>query len=350
MSPPFGKYMNGAVPNCIDSFEVSVMGKRRYLLGAAAFAGMLVLILDGKTATQGAYDGVELCIKTVIPSLFPFFVLSNLISGVYAGTRIRVLRPFARICRIQEGMESILIPAFLGGYPVGAQTIAQGWRDGQLDRPEAERLLGFCNNAGPSFLFGMTAFMFPQKWMAWLLWGIHITAAMITANLIPGTSRESGMIPKKTISLPSALRSAITAMASVCGWVVFFRVMIAFLDRWILWLFPKELQTVIIGMMELSNGCLSLHMISDVGVRFIICSGMLAFGGLCVMMQVASVAQGVSLKWFLVGKMIQTAASVALAWVIVSGEYIVFGFLSLLIPLLFIKSRKNGSIPRKAGV
>ncbi len=326
------------------------MGKKRYLLGAAAFSGMLVLILDGKTATQGAYDGIELCIKTVIPSLFPFFVLSNLISGAYTGTRIKVLRPFARICRIPEGMESILIPAFLGGYPVGAQTIAQGWRDGQLERAKAERLLGFCNNAGPSFLFGITAFLFPQKWMAWLLWGIHITAAIMTANLIPGTYHASGMIPKKPVSLPGALRSAVTAMASVCGWVVFFRVLIAFLNRWILWLFPKELQTIIIGMMELSNGCLSLHMISDVEIRFIVCSGMLAFGGLCVMMQVASAAQGLSLKWFLTGKMIQTVISITLAWVMVSGEYIVFGFLVLLIPLLFIKSRKSGSIPGKAGV
>ena len=38
--------------------------------------GMLALILDGRTAIEGARQGIGLCLRTVIPSLFPFFVLS----------------------------------------------------------------------------------------------------------------------------------------------------------------------------------------------------------------------------------------------------------------------------------
>lgn len=326
------------------------MGKQRHLLGTAACIGMLVLILDGKTASQGAYDGIVLCIKTVIPSLFPFFVLSSLITGTSAGTRIRLLYPLARVFRLPTGMESLLVPAFLGGYPVGAQTVSQVWRSGQIPKEEAERLLGFCNNAGPSFLFGMASVMFPQWWMAWLLWLIHIAAAVVTARLIPEIQSHTVTVSQSVISLPNALHTAMMAMASVCGWVVFFRVLIAFLDRWILWLLPKHLQVIIIGVMEMSNGCMSLSNISDVGICFIICSGMLSFGGLCVMMQVASAAQGLSLKWFFTGKIIQTAASIALSWAFVSGEFIVFGFLLLLLPLTFVKSRKNGSFPGKAGV
>lgn len=326
------------------------MGKRRYLLGTAAFIGLLVLILDGKIAAQGAYDGIVLCIKTVIPSLFPFFVLSSLITGAFAGTRIRFLYPLAKLCRLPTGMESLLVPAFLGGYPVGAQTVSQQWRSGQIAKEEAERLLGFCNNAGPSFLFGMASVMFPQRWMAWMLWGIHIAAAVMTARLIPEIQSHTGTVSRGIVSLPNALHTAIAAMASVCGWVVFFRVVIAFLDRWILWLLPIQLQVIIIGVMELSNGCMSLPNITDVGIRFIICSGMLSFGGLCVMMQVSSAAQGLSLKWFFTGKLIQTAASIALSWALVSGEFIVFGFLLLLLPLTFVKSRKNGSFPEQASV
>lgn len=326
------------------------MEKRRYLLGMAAFMGILVLILDGKTATQGAYDGIMLCIKTIIPSLFPFFVLSNLITETFIGTKARLLQPLAKLCRLPDGMESLLVPAILGGYPVGAQTVAQGWRSGQIPKAEAERLLGFCNNAGPSFLFGMAAVMFPEHWAAWMLWLIHVASAVITSRLIPSPNSYAGTVSPRTVSLSMALHGAITAMASVCGWVVFFRVVIAFLDRWVLWLLPKYLQVIIMGFMELTNGCLSLHTISDVGMRFIICSGMLSFGGLCVIMQVVSVTQGLSLKWFFVGKLIQTAASIALSWTLVSGEFIVFGFLMLLLPFAFMKSGKKGSFPDRAGV
>lgn len=326
------------------------MGKKRYLLGIAAFAGMIVLILDGKTATAGAYDGIVICIQTVIPSLFPFFILSNLITATYTGTKMKILHPISKLCRLSDGQESLVIPAFLGGYPVAAQTIAQGWRSGQIEKQEAERLMGFCNNAGPSFLFGMASVMFPQNWMAWALWGIHIVSAIITARFIPGKRSCESKIPLQNVSLPNALRSAVSAMASVCGWVVFFRVMIAFLNRWILWMIPKSWQVLAIGILELSNGCMQLPQISDVGLRFIVCSGMLAFGGLCVMMQVSSAAQGLSLKCFFIGKLIQTAVSIVLSWAFVSGESIIFGFLFLLFPLVFMNYRKNGSIPGQAGV
>ena len=186
--------------------------------------------------------------------------------------------------------------------------------------------------------------------MAWILWFIHVASAIITSRLTPSPHSYAGSVSPRTVSLPMALHTAITAMASVCGWVVFFRVVIAFLDRWVLWLLPKYLQVIIMGFMELTNGCLSLQNISDVGIRFVVCSGMLSFGGLCVIMQVVSVSQGLSLKWFFAGKLIQTAASIVLSWAFVSGEFIVFGFLTLLLPLAFVKSRKKGSFPGKAGV
>ena len=48
--------------------------KQRCLLGIMAAVGMLVLIFDSALALEAARAGVELCLETVIPSLFPFFV------------------------------------------------------------------------------------------------------------------------------------------------------------------------------------------------------------------------------------------------------------------------------------
>jgi hypothetical protein len=41
-----------------------------------------MLILDGSTALAGAREGVQMCLYTVIPALFPFFVLSDLLSSL----------------------------------------------------------------------------------------------------------------------------------------------------------------------------------------------------------------------------------------------------------------------------
>ena len=196
----------------------------------APAVGMAILILDGKTALFGAKEGVMLCLQTVIPSLFPFFVLSGRMMEGAGGSRL--LRPLGRLCRIPEGAETVLIPAFLGGYPMGAACVGTAFRRGWLDRRQGKRLLAFCSNAGPAFLFGMLGAMFPRGWMVWSLWGIHVFSAILTAALIPGGGGRA-VLPQ-TPPAGGVMKGAVTAMGSVCGWVIFFRVILAVLDRWIL--------------------------------------------------------------------------------------------------------------------
>ena len=324
------------------------MRKKQLWTGMAASLGMLVLILDGKTALEGARQGIELCLRTVVPSLFPFFLLSILLTSSFIGSSLPLLRPLGRLCGVPKGAESLLVAGFLGGYPVGAQSIAAAYRAGQLHKKEAERLLAFCNNAGPAFLFGMVATMFPRRWMAWALWGIHMAGAVLAAVLIPGQrGNQVTMSPARPTSLSAALHSALRVMATVCGWVVLFRVILALLSRWFLWLLPAPAQVAVTGLLELSNGCCELMAVTDVRLRFCICAGMLAFGGLCVTMQTLSVTSGLSLKQYFLGKAMQTAFSLALAAAIVYGAWFPFGLLFLLC-LLF--RQKKSSIPAAVGV
>lgn len=287
---------------------------RRIWTGSLSALGLLLLILDAKTALYGASQGMVLCLRSVIPSLFPFFALSILLTDALTGFRFPILRPVGKLCGLPQGGESLLAVGLLGGYPVGAQSVAQAYRAGQLTKQDARRMLGFCSNAGPAFLFGMVASKFPQLWMAWVLWGIHILSALVVGVLLPGKSKQTVKLPvQKQSSLSNALRQSVTVMAGVCGWVVLFRVIIAFLDRWCLWLFPDWAQVAVTGLLELANGCCELDRIENSGLRFIICSAILGFGGLCVTMQTVSVTDGLGLGWYLPGKLIQGLVSVILA-------------------------------------
>ena len=326
------------------------MGKRKLWSGIGAFVGMLILILDGKIAMEGAQIGVELCIRTVIPSLFPFFLLSILVTGTLLGEKLPLLTGIGRLFHIPKGAESILIPAFLGGYPVGAQCIAQSFRAGQLDRATAERMLAFCSNAGPAFLFGMVGSIFPKRWMVWAIWGILILSAWLVSLLYPCRNSEAAFQPGEEVSVTAALSSATRVMASVCGWVVLFRVIIAFLSRWCLWVFPTLVQVAITGILELSNGCCELTAVTDIPLRFVLCTGMLSLGGICVTLQTLSVTGGLSLKYYFPGKLLQTAFSILLAASIACR----LPFLLLLIPVPFLlrlrKKENSSSIPGILGV
>lgn len=307
---------------------------------------MAILILDGKTALFGAKEGISICLQTVIPALFPFFVLSGWLMGMAGGSRL--LRPLGRLCRIPEGAEAVLIPAFLGGYPMGAACVGTACRRGWLDRREGARLLAFCSNAGPAFLFGMLGPMFPRGWMVWSLWGIHVLGAILTAAVLPGGGGRAAL--PDTPPSDGIMKGAVSAMASVCGWVIFFRVVLAFLDRWVLWLLPLWAQVLGTGLLELINGCLRLGYLESLSERYVFCSAFLAMGGLCVALQTASVAGGLPMRSYFLGKALQTGFSLLFSTGVVLGFWPVLLAISGLFLLISPGIRKNSGKISEVGV
>lgn len=289
------------------------MKRKQLWTGIFGCLGIFLLILDGKTALAGAQSGVALCLMTVIPSLFPFFLLTNVITGSLLGMELSPLQPIAKLFGLPNGGESLLIPAFLGGYPMGAQAISAAYARGQLKKEDASRMLAFCNNAGPAFLFGMIAPLLPEKWMAWSLWGIHIASALVLATVFPVSSQEIEPSKQPLPSLSQSMRASVAAVASVCGWVICFRVVTAFLGRWFLWRLPVMAQILITGLLEMVGGCSQLALIESTSVRYLICAGFLAIGGLCVTMQTMSVVRELPLKYYFWGKAMQAVLSILFA-------------------------------------
>ncbi len=275
---------------------------------------MLLLILDTKTAFNGAREALDLCLRTVIPSLFPFFVFSTLLTSGLTGMNLKILTPLGSLLRIPKGSEPIFLVGALGGYPTGAQAVADGFSSGQITSRDARRMLGFCSNAGPSFLFGIAGLCFTSPERPWVLWGIHLLSALLTGMLLPGGRRNVTTLSRKNaVTMPEALKRSLRITAQVCGWIVIFRVLLAFLQRWFLWLFPPIHQILTHGFLELTIGCLSLVLVESEGLRFILCAGFLAFGGLCITMQTLSVTSPVGMGMYFPGKLLQMLISVLLA-------------------------------------
>lgn len=298
------------------------MKNRQKNLWLIAAIGMAVLILDSKTAVNGAYEGVELCSSVVIPSLLPFFVLSGILTSALSGTSPKLLTPIRYLCKIPPGSESLLAVGLLGGYPVGAQAIGQAYREKRLSKSDAHRLLGFCNNAGPSFIFGMGSGLFSKAHYVWLLWVLLTASAILTGMLLPASScstAEPGR--RQSISLSEALMRALRVTAVVCGWIILFKTLLAFLHRWILWFLPGIVGVALTGLLELANGIISLRGIPEESLRFVISAVFLSSGGLCVAMQIQSVVSGLGIGLYFPGKLLQTA--------------IVFSISAALQPILF---------------
>lgn len=295
---------------------------------------MLVLILDSRTAMLGAQNGLELCINTVIPSLFPFFVISIILTNTLSGRKISFLKPIGQFCKMPPGSEGLLLVGLLGGYPVGAKCVYDAWNRNQLTTVNAQRCLGFCSNAGPAFIFGMCGGLFSNHWTAWILWAIHIASALFVGHILPEKEAHQMRtnISERT-TLPDAVAKAINAMLSVCGWVVLFRVIIAFFQRWFLWLLPVNCRAIIEGLLELANGCTGLVTLESEGLRFILCAAFLGLGGLCVGLQTISVVGKLGCGMYFPGKVMQCVFSCCLASLFACVQYHIF---SPVLPLMAI--------------
>ena len=291
------------------------------------------LILFPSEAADAARQGLVLCFRTVLPSLFPFFVLSSLFVATGAADAVgRVLEPVMRPLFYLSGAgASALVLGLVGGYPVGARTTAELYRGGSLAKAEAERLLSFCNNAGPGFILGICGgAVFGSVRAGLYLYLVHVAAAVLAGVALRrcslmecdaerslrrrrGNASSSKASRSSLAAFPACVRDSFAAVWSVCGFVVLFAVVLRFAAM----LLPAGAEgrcayPLLLGFVELTNGVMALA--SDRG-GFVLCAALLAWGGLSVHAQTLSVLEGTDLspRLYFLGKAAQTALSVPLA-------------------------------------
>ena len=299
----------------IEWDEVKSM-RRRILPTLGLLGVMALLLLCSADAAQAVRDALVLCAQSVIPALFPFFVVSSLFIDLGCAAVLgRSLAPVMhRLFGVSGAGGTAFLLGIIGGYPVGGRTAGELYRSGQCEREECERLLAFCNNAGPSFILGIAGLgCFGSVRVGAWLYLIHVGAAVMVGLLFRSTSRQMGR-PEKTETprwadaLIEAVRGGAMSMVSICAFVVFFLVILRLFSR-----FTGIQHGAILGIVEMTNGILRL---ANDRRGFIWAAGLLGWGGLSVHCQTAAVlsGSGLSLKRYFIGKALQAAISMAAAW------------------------------------
>ena len=216
-----------------------------------------------------------------------------------------------------------LVLGLCGGYPVGARTAAELVENGALSRDEGERLLAFCNNAGPGFLLGVCGTgVFSSSRAGAALYLIHVAAALcaglLTCRALPpaphGTyPHKSAKAQRFSTAFPTAVQNALTGCLNVSAFVVFFTVLARLLLHFLPEAFASSLPcALLLGFLELTSGVLALPC-SRAG--FLSCAALLGWGGLSVHCQTLSVlaASPLSARYYLRGKTLQSLLSLLLA-------------------------------------
>ena len=267
----------------------------------------MLLLFPGRCSLF-AGEALKLCACAVIPSLFPFMVLSPLlVESLPKGGRSG-----AAVCR------SAFLIGMVTGFPVGAVTVAQMYRGGRLDKDRAERLLGVCSGAGPAFLIGYAGNALWGSAAAGWCYILFQTAAslvlylwyMRSADKAPSPlSRAPETTSAPSLSLPAAIRGAVQNVLAVCGFVVFFSVLRGLLcDVCTVLQLPLSLSLLLNGGTEMTGGLAEVAACAFQGTPagFVLSALFVGFGGVCVMMQVSAFAReaGLSMHHYLPQKLL----------------------------------------------
>lgn len=281
---------------------------KKWAITALATAFVLALLSRPAPAASAVREGLQLCAETVIPSLFPFFVAVSLIirMGVVSGRGLSWL--MGPLFGLSGTCALPMVAGLVGGYPSGARTAAQLWKQGELSREEAEQCLGFVNNCGPAFVISYVGVgIFGSSRVGVVLYIIHVLSALATGVLLGRRrSREraaAGPVRPQTVSVgkavTEAVASSVEAVLRICGFVVVFSTASALL----------ALPAPVLGAVEMVSGLAALPV---TGEGLVMASGILAWGGLSVHCQTMAVLEGLSPARHWVGKALHSIFAVLL--------------------------------------
>ena len=317
--------------------------KKRTTIGL--LIAMTALILDSRCAADSARDALSLCARTLIPSLFPLFVLGGMLVPGLAGLKIPGL---SRLLGFPGGF---FLLGCLGGYPLGAACIAQAVERGEVSARDARRMTGLCSLCGPSFLFGVVGGIFSIREAA-ALFVLQLEAALVTAAFWPGASADAASPSPMPVSLNDALSRSVSSILSVCGWVTLAAVAAGFLRRWLFPFLPTEVSILLTGLLELTNGIFAAQSM-DYDAAFVLCALFCAFGGVSVLLQICGLMRGIPMTMCFAQK-----AAHGFLTTILAILWLRIGIVSLfLVPaVLFVKLAVEipqsmvYNVPRKEGI
>ena len=242
---------------------------------------LIFLVIFSQTNLFAAKNGLTLWAKNVVPSLFPFFIATELLNYTnlpyYLGKLThKFMRPLFNVPG--EGSYAIIM-GIISGYPVGAKIINKFVEDGTCSKEEAERMLAFTNNSGPLFIIGTVGIsLFGDSTIGIILFVTHIMACL-TVGLIFGfvSKRYSYRSYRNTINttsydfsdigtiLSNSITNAISTILLIGGFIVLFSIIISMLNslniiKSICNLLeyasiPSEyVSSILTGLLELTNG------------------------------------------------------------------------------------------------
>ena len=244
----------------------------------------VLFYLFGSTVTESIKHSLKMCYSSIIPSLFPYFIISQITISVLKSTKISPAL-YAFVCSL------------LSGYPNGTASVCTLYNEGIIKRKNAVALLFCTANASPAFIVSFVGICILKSKTAGTVIMISQLISALCCFFVFRTNTIT--LPRPSVFkfsevLTNSISKSVEGTLQVCGSITFMGVIadliihfkIDLLILKILFFIPtKILRPILIGMIELTRG-ISLVDFTD-KTAFITASVIVGFSGISIILQCA---------------------------------------------------------------
>ena len=277
--------------------------RRQIIFCVCSIFALVLGLRYSELCAEGVRYGIELSVNKLIPSLFPFMVIAELIVSTNACAVLSraLAKPFSWLFKISsEGVLPFLL-GMLFGFPIGIKSAISLYENGKIDKSELIRLSLFTSIPSPAFfisavgegLFGSATF------------GVFIYLIALSGNIVIGIACRSLFESERGVyflsreqnrgatgaGFVSAVSSSALSLISVSAFVVFFS-MVSEVLKYFFELISLDtvLGVCVLGALEMTGGAALASALGEVGAP--LAAAILGFSGISVLCQFVSVCKG----------------------------------------------------------
>ncbi len=310
------KFLNKpAISDKISGLYLFIM---RYMLSAfAIFLLAFMLLRFPSYSADGVKKGISLCLESLVPSLYPFMIVTDIfISSKAAEIRsVTVGRLCKFLFRLPASAMPVILLSFIGGLPVGAKMSAELYERGLISKEQCARMLCFCINPGPAFVISAVGVSMLGSQSA----GLIIYISLVLSSFIIGVASRFFVSPDENLFIAeksicnesqtgnmiekSVIRSS-KAVLAVCSWVVAFSCLGELISVFAL---GEGMKSFLLCISEMTRGCFTAAGRYPVPIV----AAVIGFSGICGHFQIMGEMKKCFLKYktFLVCRIINSGLS-----------------------------------------
>ena len=271
----------------------------------------ILLIIDSKQVIETAQHSVTVCLSVIIPSLFAFMVISQIM--ISAGIADILFFPLYKISAFwfkgNRRQFSIFLLSLIGGYPVGIRLLKELIAYNKNYTAIAEKMLCYCYCGSPAFIIQIAGLsVFGSTDAGLIVYFSNASACLIMAIAINLLSKradieEDSLSTKISLeTITSSIEKTVKALGVICGTILAFNIFLELMDYigFVGILKSIGLEKIAYAAFEISN--LSLFQGNNYSLLPIF-SAITSFGGFCIIVQTAALSEGIiPLKKFILSR------------------------------------------------